>query len=146
MWREKTNRGRVVYNRKPHGWSEKDVERVVRGFTQSLDANPDVPMMSDLADKVLFWIGDRLDVDGLVAAASTIVSRLVDWIQGNNVRNGSETRSRALTKEEQDLLDWMSEQAGAVRPPVSSRQQNLVWIRNACSSIIEIINQEIPQE
>lgn len=141
IWQHKTNHGRVIYDRKPHAWTDRDVERIVKSFAK--DNESDVPMMSEIADRVLYWIAEKLSLDDVAGAAARLFVRLGDLIRG--FKNPPISRTARITTEEQDLLDWMSGQAGSI-VPVNERAAALLSIRDFCSSMIEYIDQEVPHE
>lgn len=140
IWQHKTNHGRVIYDRKPHAWTDRDVERIVKSFAK--DNQSDVPMMSEIADRVIYWIAEKLSLTDVAGAALRVFIRLGNLIRG--LPNPPEPRAAKTTAEEQDLLDWMTEQAGGILDP-DPRRAALLGIRDFCSSMIEYIDQEEPQ-
>ncbi len=133
----------MVYNRKPHAWTERDVERVVRGFSENTET--DVPMMSDLADRVLFWIARRLALDEAAGFAAKVVIRLFDIVRGTSYEPARRTaRSSGIApKITVDEIDWMP---GGLAAETDDRTSNLRSLRDLCSSMIEYIDQEISDE
>lgn len=126
----------MVYNRKPHAWTERDVERVVRGFSENTET--DVPMMSDLADRVLFWIARRIGLDEAAGFAAKVVIRLFDIVRGTSYEPARRTaRSSGIAPK--ITVD-------ARHPIYDDRTSNLRSLRDLCSSMIEYIDQEISDE
>lgn len=143
-WLHRTNEGRVVYDRKPHLWTEKDIERIVKSFQEN--QTEEVLFMSDIADRVIWWLGRRLGVDEVVAWATARIAALFLMIQGNT----PEFAQPRITTEEQELIDWVSEQAGSGAGPDSgttvwkdTRAGQLEELKARLGAMIEWIDVEI---
>jgi hypothetical protein len=139
MWMEKTNKGRVVYDRKPHAWTSNDVERIVKSYTDNNE--PEVPMLSDLADRILFFLARRLALDEAAGFVAKVVVRISDILRG--ISYLADPRTAGITKEEEELLEWVAGQAGSGNDP--GRPGDLQRIRGVLSSMIEYIDKELEQ-
>jgi hypothetical protein len=141
MWLDKTNKGKVVYKRKLHVWTQQDVERIVKAFSQTTES-ADPMMMSELADKVLFWIAEKLSLDEAAGFAIRVVLRIFEIIRGTSVQKRLSVQP--ITTEEQELLDWMSEMSGGAESGGGelTRLEALSVIRQQCSSMIVYIDEE----
>jgi hypothetical protein len=128
----------VVYDRKRHFWNSRDLERIVKVVAE--DNKNDIPMMSSIADRVLFQIARFLNVDQMAELGVGIVGRLLDLVVGF-----LEEPSPRITTDEEELLAWMTTQAQAVTDSEQyvGRDKHLAAIRSYCSSIIEYIDKEI---
>jgi len=142
-WLHNTNFGRVVYNRKLHPWTEKDIERIVRKYQENLE--PEVLLMSDIADRMLFWLSRRLGLDEITYWVARRLVPLFLILQGVE----TDIRMPRITKEEQDLLDWMTTQAEAVAGSSSSttewkdtRAEQLEQLERQLQVMIDWVKQE----
>lgn len=137
IWQHKTNRGRVIYDRKPHLWTDRDVERICKAFEAEQDF-PDVPMMSDVADRILFWLARRLALDEAAGFVARVVVRIGDILRGFS--NPPLPRSR-IGRRFVNLFEVYPEGSYVG----DQRRLDLLRIRDVLSSMIEYIDQEAPQ-
>jgi hypothetical protein len=141
LWAFKTNKGKVVYKRKPHVWTEKDIERIVKAY-EAQETFPDVPMMSQLADRILFWIARRLGLDEAAGFVIRPVMRLYEILRGINSEPKYAGRT---TTEEQELLDWVNQMVGGSGVP-ATREENLAFIKQILLSMVSYIDEELRDE
>lgn len=80
IWVHRTKTGRVVYARKVHGFSQRDVERIVRKFIEEAETEP--LMMSQIADRVLFWVGRRIGIFDFLEWSLPAVDRIFKQNRG----------------------------------------------------------------
>lgn len=110
-WRHKTNEGRVVYDRKPHMFGQKDIDRIVQGWTKNEDE--EILFMSDIADRVLWWIGFRIPWQLLFGWIANRVFNISEFMRDQSTGFAVGPRS---TTTEAAFEAWMTEQADAVSP------------------------------
>lgn len=110
-WRHKTQTGRIVYDRKPNWFNQKDIDRIVRRWTET--ENDEVLFMSDIADRILWWIALRIRLDVIVG---WVANRLFNVQEVFRDGITGYPLSPRITSTEADLLAWMSGQAEAVSP------------------------------
>lgn len=133
-WFHRTNSGRVVYDRPINYFKERDIDRIVRKWTENQE--PDVLFMSDIADRVLFAVARAVQLDRVTSWAANRLLQVIELIRGNVAPR--------ITKEEQELLDWMSEMAGAVAPAEDEdRAAALARIRTMSIALVEWIDSQI---
>jgi hypothetical protein len=141
-WFHRTNKGRVIYEREKHGFSEADISRIVRSWSDK--QRPDVLMMSDIADRILFWIGRRLGLDEMLIWAGNRIPIILSFMKGLVLPGDPFPK---VTPNEQRLLDWMTNQAlrlaeGLAPGPAETRDQALQLARAQFQSMIDWIDTE----
>jgi hypothetical protein len=139
IWDHRTNKGRVVYDRKPHLWTDKDVERIVKAVVE--DNGSDVLMMSEIADRLLFWLASKLGLAEAARFAAQVVVRLFDTARGMTYRNGARVTD---FREQKALIALEIEDAAPPVVEVYDRASALRQLKVECQSMIDWIDQEIP--
>lgn len=116
--------------------NEKDVQRIVKALVADNDS--DVPMMSDIADRVLYEVGRFLNLDQAAQLVVGIVVRISEILRGFEGRNYEPLP-------EPKFVNLFEEYPTAETPAEPTRRANLLRIRDVLSSMIEYIDQEEPQ-
>lgn len=142
IWANRTNKGRVVYNRKMHAWTAKDVDRVVRKFSEQ--SEPDVLMMSQLADRVLYWVAQRLALDELAGFAAKVVVRLFNLVRG--IRVAPEGDMPKILNPWDPWSDVEDQPAALDPDKILDRTAALQRIRLECVDMIATIDREVPPD
>ena len=135
IWDKRTNKGRVVYHRKPHRWSDNDLTRITKAFAADNESEP--AFMSDVADRMLFWLCSTLNPAGLALVASTVSLRLIDFVQGI----AGYAAGRNVAKAATGWGTWPPFPSGVVQP-VDERMQYLSQVKANCQVIVDYINGE----
>jgi hypothetical protein len=139
-WRHRTNAGRVVYDRPPKPFTERDIERIVNRW--SVSEEPEVLFMSDIADRVLYGIARLLRADQVIGWIATRVFNISETTR--QVSTGVELSPR-ITDREEALLAWMSQQAALVSVNYldESVPAQFARLRSTLSSFLEWVDERM---